>query len=86
MKEQPIPAHVGPRIGSQEDLHAVPGGPEVLRPLCEVRAVGTAGVAAGRPGRKLKFNRKKFGLSFGLKSHLSFGLRFPKLRKSLKKL
>ena len=28
-----------------------------------------------------QFNRKKVGLSFGLKTHLSFGLRFPTLRK-----
>ena len=41
---------MGPGIGSQEDLHEVPGGPEVLRPLGKVRAVGTAGLAAGGPG------------------------------------
>ena len=29
-----------------------------------------------------KFNRKRFGLSFSLKNHLSFGLRFPTLRQS----
>ena len=50
MTEQQIPAYMGPRIGSQEDLYSVPGGPEVLRPLREVRATGAAGVAAGRPG------------------------------------
>ena len=29
-----------------------------------------------------QFNSKKFGLSFSLKNHLSFGLRFPKLIES----
>ena len=28
-----------------------------------------------------QFNRKTFGLSFGLKNHFSFDLRFPTLRK-----
>ena len=31
-----------------------------------------------------QFNRKSFGLSFGLKNGLGFGLRFPVLRKSSK--
>ena len=31
-----------------------------------------------------QFNRNNFGLSFGLKNHLSFGLRFPTLRKNSK--
>ena len=30
------------------------------------------------PGRRI--NRQNFGLSFGLKNHLSFGLRFPEIR------
>ena len=36
------------------------------------------------PFAEAQFNRKKFGLSFGLKNHLSFGLRFPTLRKCSK--
>ena len=36
----------------------------------------------GEPGRR--FNRQNFGFSFGLKNRLSFGLRFPTLRKTQK--
>ena len=41
--------------------------------------VGPDPLAAGA-----QFNRQNFGLSFGLKNHLSFGLRFPTLRKCSK--
>ena len=60
-------------------------GPED-RKRGDMEVDGDGGADAGRDGRLpgRPFNRNTFGLSFGLKNHLSFGLRFPTLRKSSK--
>ena len=65
--------------GSEEELK-VDG--RILRDVDQYVPDGGEGRKRQHPGAQ--FNRKLFGLSFGLKNHLSFGLRFPTIRKCSK--
>ena len=66
----------------------------VLRPGGAARVLGHAGgrrlvelgdeLAGLVGGAGEQFNRENFGLSIGMKNHLSFGLRFPTPRKCSK--
>ena len=73
-----------------------PGTGAIRAEPCGEEALGHHGVLAPRlhgaaagggrlaGGAGTQFNRNIFGLSFGLKNHLSFGLRFSNMRKCSK--
>ena len=63
----------GPCAAQHRGRHGRPGGrPHALDGLGQGRRDQLLARAAGK-----QFNRTIFGLNFGLKNHLSFGLRFP---------
>ena len=55
-----------------------------LRFFCSADFGFDSAAAASYPPSGAQFNRQKVGLSFGLKNHLSFGLRFPYTKKKFK--